>query len=59
MSFYQKLVKDKVNREKYEEQELLKKELIFKVNSLTSLHDGEFLTELDKFIVKFEKSKEK
>ena len=54
MSFLQSLVKQKESREKYEQEEVLKKELVFKINSLVSIYDGHFLNELNKFIKEYE-----
>ena len=54
MNYLQSLVRQKQARENYEKDENLKKELIFKINSLVSLYDGHFLTELDKFIKEYE-----
>lgn len=50
MSYYNKLVKDRENREKYEKDVESLKEAIFQINTLASIHDGEFIQQLVKFI---------
>jgi len=59
MSWYAKLVKDKENKDKYEEETIILKQAIFEINNLYSLFDGEFLIELKAFLENYKRNKMK
>lgn len=58
MTYLKQLEAHKSAREQYEKDLQRLKELVLKINDLHSAHDGEFLTELEAFIVSFKIKKE-
>lgn len=54
MSYLKRLEAEKILSDKYERQELEKKECIFKINLIYSEKDGEFLEDLKEFLKKWE-----
>ena len=58
MGHLQRLVQQKKDREAYESDVDRMKVAVVQIESLVSLHDGEFLTELEELLTKW-KNKEK
>lgn len=58
MSYLQLLHQQKVDREKYEQEERELREAITECNNLFSLHDGDFLIKLKKFINDYKDQKQ-
>ena len=57
MNFLQKLKTEKIAREAYEQDERKLKDLIFTINNLHAIYDGEFLSKLNSFIDIYKQSK--
>lgn len=59
MTYLQQLIAEKEAREHYERDARKLKELILKINDMHAVYDGEFLSELDKFVTKFKPTRKK
>lgn len=57
MSYFEKLKRDKENDIKYQKEAESLKIAVFDINSLYSIHDGEFLEDLLELIKKWKKIK--
>ena len=57
MNYYQKLKADKAAREHYERDSQKLKELVFNINDFHAAYDGEFLKELEQFMIAFKTKK--
>jgi len=53
MSYLQKLIQDKKNREKWEKEQELLKACITDINQIFSIKDGEFVQDLSQFVNKW------
>ena len=59
MTYLQQLQAEKEAREHYERDSRKLKDLVLKINDLHTAYDGEFLTELERFITKFKPNRKK